>query len=226
MSIALGATVERKPILELEEFLSRLEKRHGNVKTLAARFRQEKFFSFMDKPLISQGFILFSSPDRIRFDVTEPFPTALLSDGKNVNRYEFVDGQWRLIEFGGGRTIKLVIDQIGQWMQGKFSGQKRLFVISVSTDDPNVYALLDLEPRPKEFRQYIQKIQIHISGPPEYSITRIDIHEPKGDRFALVFVREILNQELPKDCFSKPQTANQCQELFIQRQTETQEQTR
>ncbi|MCK4818253.1 hypothetical protein KA005_20960, partial [bacterium] len=57
--IAFGVAAERNPVPALEDFLVRLEKRHSNMKTLAARFRQEKHFSFMDKPLVSQGFILF-----------------------------------------------------------------------------------------------------------------------------------------------------------------------
>jgi outer membrane lipoprotein-sorting protein len=219
--IASSVNGEQNPAPELEDLLTRLEKQHGDMKTLAARFRQEKHFSFMDKPIISQGFIFFSSPNRIRFDITKPFQTALLSDGKNIERYEFIDGQWRSMQLKGGKNIKLVIDQIGQWMQGKFSKQKRLFALSVSVDDPNDYVSLDLEPRSKQFRQYIEKIRIHIAKPPEYNISRIDIYEPKGDRFALVFVQDILNQELPKNCFSNPQTAIQCKELFLQEQTET-----
>lgn len=219
--IAFGVAAEQNPVPVLEDFLIRLEKRHSNMKTLAAQFRQEKHFSFMDKPLNSQGFILFESPDRIRFDITEPFQTTMLSDGKKLERYELVDGQWRSIQSNAGKSIKLVMEQIGQWMQGKFSNQKRLFDLSVSADDPNGYVVLDLGPRPKQFRQYIEKIRIHVSKPPEYHITRIDIYEPEGDRFALAFLQEILNKELPENCFRNPQAAKQCKELFSLEQTET-----
>ena len=113
------------------------------------------------------------------------------------------------------------MEQIGQWMQGKFSNQNSLFDLSLSADDPNGYVVLNLEPRPKQFRQFIEKIRIHISKPPEYHITRIDIHEPEGDQFALVFLQEILNGELPENCFRNPQAAKQCQDFFSQGQTET-----
>ena len=219
--IALGAGAEQNPVPVLEDFLTRLENRHSNTKTLAARFRQEKHFSFMDKPLISKGFILFENPDRIRFDITEPFQTAMLSDGKKIKRYELVDGQWRSVQSNAGKSIKLVMEQIGQWMQGKFSNQERVFGLSLNADDPNGYVALDLEPRHKQFRQYIEKIRIHVSSPPEYHVTRIDIYEPEGDRFALAFLQEILNKELPKDCFDSPQVAKQCKELFSQGQSET-----
>jgi outer membrane lipoprotein-sorting protein len=219
--IAFGVAAEQNSAPVLEDFLIRLEKRHSNVKTLAARFRQEKHFSFMDKPLVSQGFILFESPKKIRFDITEPFRTAMLSDGKKIERYELVDGKWHSVQSNAGKSIKLVMEQIGQWMQGKFSNQKRVFALSVSADDPNGFVVLDLEPRPKQFRQYIEKIRIHVSKPPEYQITRIDIYEPEGDKFALAFLQEIINKELPENCFRNPQAAEQCRELFSQGQTGT-----
>ena len=219
--ITMGADAEQNHIPELQDLLIRLETRHSKMKTLAARFRQEKHFSFMEKPLVSHGFILFESPDKIRFDLTEPFQTTMISDGGKIERYELVDGEWRSIQSNAGKSIKLVMEQIGKWMQGKFLDKKRLFDLSVSADDPNGYVVLDLKPRHKQFQQYIKQIQIHISSPPEYHITRIDIHEPEGDRFALAFLQEILNRELPENCFSSPQVMKQCKELFSENRTET-----
>ncbi len=216
-----GGEVKQNSVPSLDDFLVRIEQRHSNMNTLAARFRQEKHFSFMDVPLISQGFIIFESPERIRFDITEPFQTAMLFDGKNIERYELVDDKWNSVQSNAGKSINLVMEQIGQWMQGKFSNKSSIFDLSISADEPNGYVVLDLNPLPKQFRQYIEKIKIHVTSPPEYNITRIDILEPEGDRFALVFQQEILNGKLPDKCFSDPQSAKQCKELFSQNQTGT-----
>lgn len=217
--VAAIAKTEKSPP-DLEELLRHLEKQHGNIKTLAVRFRQEKHFSFMNKPVLSSGFIFFSSPDKIRFDITEPFHTTLLDNGKKIERYELIDGKWCPVQFKGGKSIKLVMEQIGQWMQGKFSQRKNIFALSMSVEDPNTYVSLDLEPRHKQFRRYIKKIRVSISAPPAYKISRIDIYEPKGDRFALDFVQEVVNRNLPKDCFSNPQTATLCKELFSKEKQE------
>ena len=205
---------EEKSVPDIEELLGQLEKQHSNIKTLAVRFRQEKHFSFMNKPIVSKGFMVFSVPDKIRFDITEPFATTLLDNGKKIERYEFADGKWLPLKFTGGKSIKLVMEQIGQWMQGKFSGQKKIFSLSVSVEDPNSYVSLVLEPRHKQFRRYIEKIRVSISAPPAYKISRIDIFEPEGDRFSLEFVQELVNRDLPKDCFSDPNSASLCKKLF------------
>ncbi|MEN8128357.1 MAG: outer membrane lipoprotein carrier protein LolA [Planctomycetota bacterium] len=200
--------------MSLDGLLAQLEARHGSTRSLAAGFRQEKRFSFMKKPIISEGFIIFAAPDKIRFDITKPFQTALLDEGRKVQRYEVIDGQWRPLQFGGGKSVKLVMGQIGQWMQGKFSGQEEIFALSMSAGDPNDHAVLNLEPHHKQFRQYIEKIQVHIAPAPTYRVTRIDIHEPQGDSFSLIFSGEQKNKRLPEGCFSDPKTAAQCIDLF------------
>ncbi len=211
--ISAGAAQE-KSVPNLEELLGHLEKQHSNFKTLAVRFRQEKHFSFMNKPVVSNGFIMFCVPDKIRFDITDPFATTLLDNSKKLERYEFVDGKWRPLKFTGGKSIKLIMGQIGQWMQGKFSGQRKIFSFSVSVEDPNSYVSLVLEPRHKQFRRYIEKIRVSILAPPAYKISRIDIFEPEGDRFSLNFVQELVNPDLPEDCFSDPKAASLCKKLF------------
>jgi hypothetical protein len=211
---ACGAGTQGKMDLDLEGLLARLETQHGSTKSLAAQFRQEKRFSFMNKPIISEGFIVFAAPDKIRFDITAPYQMTLLDDGKRMQRYEVIDGQWRPLQFGGGKSVKLVMEQIGQWMQGKFSGQEEIFTLSMSVEDPNDYAVLNLEPRHKQFRQYIERIQVHIAQAPTYRVTRIDIKEPKGDSFALIFSSEQKDKSLPEGCFRDPETATECIELF------------
>lgn len=204
-----------KSVVGLDELLLQLEKRHGTMKTMAAQFRQEKYFSFMTKPVVSKGFILFSSPDQIRFDIVSPFATTLLDDGKKAVRYEFVGGEWRRVQFGGGKSIQFVLDQIGQWMQGRFSQQRNLFELSVFSGDPNSYACLDMKPKPKQLLQFIEYIRVHISGAPGYRISRIDIFEPGGDRFSLIFTCEVVDPEFPEKCFSDPETAGECIKLFL-----------
>jgi outer membrane lipoprotein-sorting protein len=211
---AAGAKTE-KSLPDLKELLGHLEKQHGNIKTLAVRFRQEKHFSFMNKPIVSQGFMLFSLPEKIRYDITRPFHSTLLDDGKSIERYELVDDKWRSVQFTGGSSIKLVMEQIGQWIQGKFSQQKNIFTMSLSFEDPNTYVFLNLEPRHKQFRRYIEKIRISISNPPKYGISKIDIFEPEGDRFTLDFIQEIVNCDLPENSFRDPRTAALCEELLL-----------
>jgi hypothetical protein len=214
LCVAASAKTE-KSLPDLKELLGNLEKQHGNIKTLAVRFRQEKHFSFMNKPVVSQGFMLFSLPKKIRYDITRPFHTTLLDNGKRIERYELVDDKWRLVQFTGGSSIKLVMEQIGQWIRGKFSQQKNIFTMSLSFEDPNTYVFLNLEPRHKQFRQYIEKIRISISSPPKYGISKIDIYEPEADHFTLDFIQEIVNRDLPEGCFRDPRTAVLCEEFFL-----------
>ena len=106
------------------------------------------------------------------------------------------------------------MEQIGQWMQGKFAGQKDFFTLALGDIDPDYYAVLVLEPRHTQFRRYIEKIAVYISLPPDYQVVRIHIHEPKDDSFVLVFSNEKKSVNFPVDCFRDPAAVEQCLELF------------
>ena len=211
--LAVGA--ENKHTSTLDALLPEIEKKHGATSTLAAAFEQEKYFSFMTKPVVSKGYILFSAPGKIRFEITAPFGVTLLDDGKKTLRYELVGNSWRPAQFSGGKSMQFVMDQIGQWMQGRFSGQRDVFVLSLADDgDPNSFASLDLTPRHKQFRAVIEKIRVSVSSPPEYDVLRIEIFEPGGDRFSLIFSERRINCELPAACFEVPEAGPECLKLF------------
>jgi len=205
----------KKDLPDLDILLLQLEKSHSKTNTMAVEFQQKKYFSFMAEPVISSGFILFSLPDKIRFDIVSPFPTTVLTDGKNAKRYELVEGEWRLVKFSGGKSIQFVMDQIGQWMQGKFSQQRSVFDLSVGANDPNSYAVINLKPRHKQFLQFIEMIRVHISSAPGYRVSRIDIFEPGGDRFSLFFNIEAVNLDLSDKYFLDPSMSNKCNEIFV-----------
>lgn len=198
----------------LEDLLLKLEASHGSLKTLAVAFDQTKHFSFMDKPVVSQGFVLFESPNKIRFDIYTPFSSSMINDGEKVSRYEYVNEKWEKTNFDGGKSVKLVIDQIGNWMRGQFPKDNRIFSLAAEGDDPNLYAKLVLTPVDSRFLQHIEQIVLDIGPEPGYDIEKISIYEPRGDYFTLTMKDQLRNISLPQNCFTDPSSAQNCKKLF------------
>jgi hypothetical protein len=44
--------------------------------------------------VLSKGFCIFKSPDKLRLEFTEPFKSSLIINGNRVFKYEFFDGAW------------------------------------------------------------------------------------------------------------------------------------
>ena len=213
MLINLGA-VSGDSARRVTELLEQIENQHKKTKSLAVRFKQRKYFSFMDEPIISEGRMLFAAPGKIRFELISPYRSLLINDGKSVRRFEFSDNQWQRIMFGAGKTIRLLTDQMAQWVQGRFSEEKSLFYFSHSLD-PNSYAVLVLKPREKTFRESVESIHIHVGNPPELKIEQIDIREPGGDNTSMQFYDEHINVSIPAMVFQDPNSQEECQAVFV-----------
>ena len=199
---------------ELDDFLAKLKESHGDISTLAVRFKQTKYFTFIDNPLNSDGFILFEYPGKVRFDITLPFASSLINDGKTVSRYEKVGGKWQKGDFGSSGRVKIITDKIGDWMHGNIDKNSKLFAISLVHDDPNSIGSLILEPKQSQFKEHISKIRIDVAPEPDHKITKISIFEPAGDWFSMVMEKELRDIDLPENCFSDVNTDSVCIELL------------
>ena len=199
---------------EVGSFLEQLEAKHSNTKSLAVKFEQRKHLSFMSTPLVSEGRMFFAEPGLIRFELLSPYRSVLLNNNKSVSRYEYSDSGWREVKFGAGKSIKLVTDQISGWMQGKFSGQSKLFDFSISNEDPNSYKVLTLTPKSKAFRKYIDLIGIRFGALPDMKILQININEPEGDFTSMYFRGDVINGEISGEVFEDPAADESCSEAL------------
>lgn len=185
------------------QFFTELEARHGGDKPLAAAFDQEKHLRMLKTPLAAEGRICFAPPGHLRFEITRPFRSVLLYNGGNIQRFEQEDGKWKALDTHAVRVMVLVMEQISQWMQGKFEMQSPVFDTRV-VSAPEQGATVQLCPKHERFREFIERIDIGVGPPPERAIQRITVREPGGDYTEMKFTREQRDAALPGKVFEAP----------------------
>lgn len=194
---------ESWPADQTRQFFAELEKCHGGNKSLATKFEQEKHLKALKTPLVAQGRICFSPPDHLRFEITHPFRSVLLYDHGRIQRFEHEDGKWKALDTRGVRVMTLVLGQISQWMQGKFETESPVFETSVVSAQEQC-AIVRLQPKNEQFREFLERIDIAVAPPPERNIQRITLREPGGDYTEMRFTREWHGIELPNSIFTSP----------------------
>jgi len=98
-----------------------VEARLSAVRSLSVEFEQEKKLRIFKETVTSRGLLLFERPDRLRWETRDPFQSILVVAGSEVAKFE-------TIAAGGGPSslgreadmIRLVMDRIRGWFQGKF----------------------------------------------------------------------------------------------------------
>ncbi|TET35841.1 MAG: outer membrane lipoprotein carrier protein LolA [Planctomycetota bacterium] len=171
---------------ELGALLDRLEKNLGNLSSLKVSFEQEKHLSIFTDVVKSKGVCVFKKPDKLRFEITEPFQSVVITSGKSVAKYEKMEDEWKKIKSAGAELILKVTGQIASWLQGRFRGKSTLYAISAVQGKT---ATIVLTPKSKKFRKRISKIELGISAD-ETRITFVTIRESGGDYSTMVFSDE------------------------------------
>lgn len=180
-----------------QAFLDRLERDLGAIRTLKAYFDQEKHLSLFTDVVHAEGVCLFVRPDTIRFEITKPFQSVLITREKAVAKYDCIDGRWRKIPLREARILLIVTSQIASWLGGHFRDQSDVYDIAVTADKPHT---IILTPRHEEFRKHITAIELGLSED-SARVSTATIREPGGDFTRMTFTREERDIAIPADVF-------------------------
>jgi outer membrane lipoprotein-sorting protein len=147
---------------------------------------------------VSYGTFCFAAPDRLRWEITKPFHSLLVMNGREVAKYDFPDGKNpRKLKFPAADALLEVLRQITDIHQGKFGAQEKYYDMKVYDGKT---ATLILIPKDTKMKGIIQMIEIGFS-PALDSVASVGIHENGGDSTVILFEDDRLNAPLPGSLF-------------------------
>lgn len=184
-----------------QKFLLQLEKNLEKSRTIEAKFIQEKHLSLFNDALVSHGLFAFAAPDRLRWEITKPFHSLLVMNGREVSKYDFPDGKNpHKLSFPAADALSLVLNQIADIHQGKFAVEEENYDVEV--DEEKTPSLI-LVPKSPRMRLMVSRIEIGFSKSLD-SIASVVIRENGGDFTRIVFEDDRRNPTLPDTLFSIP----------------------
>jgi outer membrane lipoprotein carrier protein len=177
----------------------------GRVESVFARFAQERHLSLFQEPLRSEGYLCFQKPGRLRWEITRPYQSILVSDGKGVAQFERAGGQWKKLDLGLPDAMQSVIGQIGAIMEGRYAGRQSDYNVSATnTADGPVVTLM---PRQPALLKMMQAIEIYLT--PDFRVTRrVVLREQDGDFTDIRFSEQMAGPPLPTGTFDCNQPAD------------------
>lgn len=202
--------------------LDEIAKNAGRVESVFTRFVQERHLSLFQEPLRSEGCLCFQKPGRIRWEVTQPYQSILVSDGRTVAQFERVGDQWKKLDLGAEAAVQNVVSQIGGIMGGGYASSQRDYSVTATNaaDGP----VLTLAPRNPAMRKMMQAIEIHLA--PDFRATRrVVLHEANGDFTDIHFSEQVAEPALPTGTFdcSRPVALEQIREAVQRRKANSAE---
>ncbi len=180
----------------LSPFCQAIEQEAIPLQSIQADFIQEKHLKILVRPLVSTGTFTFQNPQSLRWEYLAPVPSVLLMHGDKIKKFVERDGQ--LVEDKGLRldSMLVVLGQISNWLDGRFSDND-MFIVSF-IDERTVL----LSPRDQGLAGLISKIELKLAARKGF-LDGVTIFEGPDSYTKMTFENRILNKAVPLSVFTK-----------------------
>ena len=186
-----------KQVQDIKNAQTELAKLSQNTQSIQSKFIQEKHLSFLTENIISKGEFFFQSPNKLRWEYSEPFEYIIVFNDKNI----YIKDENKISTFD--TESNKMFAEINNMMIGSIQGD--LFTDSERFDvkyyeNANQY-LLELDPKLPEMKSMLKTIKFYIDKS-DISVAKIKMIESSDDYTSIDFKDRKLNQEIDNEKFN------------------------
>ncbi len=175
-----------------------IRKNAGDVKTVQARFTQEKHLKILARPLISKGVLYFRAPASLRWEYESPVRSIMLMHDGRARRVVEREGALREDAGANMQSMQVVVQEITRWLGGRFDDNPDF--AAELTPGPTIV----LTPRNDSLAAIIQRIELTLSDKPGV-LRSVVIHESENSSTIMTFEDAQLNAPIPTAIFREIQ---------------------
>jgi len=176
-------------------FLHQIEAAAATTHSFTCDFIQEKHLAMFKKPVMFKGSLAIVRPDKLRWEFTEPLPSALLLSGVNGMRCNG-EAPPQAFSLDADPVMKIVAEQLWSWLGGNYTRLEEIYTMELVDA-----TTLRLIPKEKMIADFIASIAIFFDRTTLQPAT-VEILEASGDSTKLLFSHYRLNIEPVEGLFS------------------------
>lgn len=195
LSLLLAAAAPLGAAGPQDEVLAKLARGAAGTETLQGRIVQEKRLEMFQDTVVSRGRFAYRSPDRLRWELTDPVVSGFVLTGSSGRRWHGLTGKAEAFTLESDPTMRVVARQFLAAARADFRPLQQEYRIAVVSAEP---VTLQLEPlTPNAFVERVTVVFTRGGGPVE----SVAIREVGGDLTTIRFTEVELNRPIPDDAF-------------------------
>jgi hypothetical protein len=176
--------------------LDSLRSSMAEVRSVQARFVQEKSLAMLQEPLRSEGRLYYQAPDDLRWEYTVPEAQGFSVRGSKGWRW-WPSGEHKPLDLKKDPLLGPMAAELLVWVKFDLKHIQMAYGVEVLQYDP---PLLRLRPRAQQLRRVLDHLDIAFT-PDGRSVLQVDYLEPDGDTTSLRFLDAILDARIPDGVF-------------------------
>lgn len=183
---------------ESQKVISALTQAAASMQTLQCRFVQEKTSSMLAEPSIAKGTMHYATPDRMRWEYTEPYAFALVVNGEQI--IKVTDGKAETLDGKSSRMYQGMVSLI----MGSASG-KKLFdasIFDVALYDENEFWRAEMTPKRRDMKRMFSQLVFRFDKKTN-GISRVEFRDAGGDITSIQFEEIKLNEAIDDNVFKQ-----------------------
>ncbi len=177
-------------------FKQKFSEATSKTQTIEASFIQVKNLSVLSEKITTKGRFMFKKEKKLRWEYTEPFNYLIILNNETM----FIQDEEKKsrIDIRSNKMFAEINSIIMGCVQGNLFNDEKKFQSSFFENNKSF--MVKLKPLASNLKEYLSEISIFFDKD-DFSVTRLEMHEPSGDYTNIDFSGERINTNLPDEKF-------------------------
>jgi outer membrane lipoprotein-sorting protein len=179
---------------DIDQLVQKLEALHNTQPSLQANFREERHLAMLKDPVVNEGKVWFTLPDKIRREIGGRTPSTTVTDGKKVSIYYPNYQQLEVYDLEKRPIIKDTMRALTAGLN--FREVASYYGIEGSKNGSDYQ--LTLTPKTASVRKLLKSVDLTIDA--NLTPVRVVIQDNKGQTFTETYTN-VRRETLPESTF-------------------------
>jgi outer membrane lipoprotein-sorting protein len=198
LSILLGiaplASASPMTQSDIDQLIQKLQTLHNTHPSLQANFREERRLAMLKDPVVNEGKVWFTLPDKIRREIGGKTPSTTVIDGKKMSIYYPNYQQLEVYDLEKRPVIK---DSLRALTAGLNFREVTSYYDLQGSKNGSEYQIT-LSPKTAAVRKLVKTVDLTIDE--NLTPVRVVVHDNKGQVFTITYTN-VRRETLPESTF-------------------------
>jgi outer membrane lipoprotein-sorting protein len=194
VSIAPLASASPMTQSDIDQLVQKLQALHNSQPSLQANFREERHLAMLKEPVVNEGKVWFTLPDKIRREIGGRTPSTTVIDGKKMSIYY---PNYRQLEVYDLEKRPIIKDSLRALTAGLNFREVTSYYDIEGSKNGSEYQIT-LSPKTASVRKLLKSVDLTIDE--NLTPVRVVVHDNKGQVFTVTYT-DVRRDTLPASTF-------------------------
>jgi outer membrane lipoprotein-sorting protein len=196
LAVLLTSSLQAAPLTQpdVEQLIQKLQALHASEPSFSANFHEERHNPMLRDPVINEGKIWFTLPDKIRREIGGKTPSTTVIDGRKMSIYYPNFKEVEVYDMDKRPILKESLSAITAGLD--FRRVTSFYTIEGSKDDTEYH--LKLTPKTASVRKLVQSVEVTIDQ--NLTPSHVNVVDAKGGKISEIY-SDVRRDSIPASTF-------------------------